>query len=66
MSNKVAGYRIIAGLTQAQMAEKLHISTNTYRNKEKGKSFFTSDEMKIFTDLVKNVISDAKMESIFF
>lgn len=66
MKNKVAGYRKICGLTQIQMAEKLNISVTAYRNKESGKSKFTSEEMKVFTDLVKLTINNAEMEAIFF
>lgn len=65
MNDKIAGFRRICGLTQAQMAEKLGVSVTTYRNKESGKTKFTSEEMKIFTDLVKTVIN-VEMESIFF
>ena len=65
MNDKIAGFRRICGLTQAQMAEKLSVSVTTYRNKESGKTKFTSEEMKIFTDLVKIVIN-VEMESIFF
>lgn len=65
MNDKIAGFRRICGLTQAQMAEKLSISVTTYRNKESGKTKFTSEEMKIFTDLVKTIIN-VEMESIFF
>lgn len=66
MSNKIAGYRRICGLTQAQMSKKLGLSVTAYRSKENGKTKFTSEEMKIFTDLVKAVIKNAEMESIFF
>ena len=48
------------------MSEKLNLSVTAYRNKESGKTEFTSQEMKIFTDLVKAVIANAEMESIFF
>lgn len=66
MSNKIAGYRRICGLTQVQMSEKLNLSVTAYRNKESGKTEFTSQEMKIFTDLVKAVIGNVEMEAIFF
>ena len=38
--NKVKGYRNMLGLSQKDMANKLNISINAYRNKENGKVEF--------------------------
>lgn len=64
--NKILGYRKMLGLTQKQMAEKLGISENQYRSKEKGKFDFSSSEMKKFYELVKNELKNIKIEDIFF
>lgn len=47
-SDKIRGYRHMLGKTQAQMAETLNISPQSYHNKECGKVRFTDDEKMIF------------------
>lgn len=44
--------------TQAQMAKYLHISPQTYRNKELGHTQFTSDEMFAISRLLHASVED--------
>ena len=66
MSNIISGYRKMAGLTQKKMARELGISEGTYRNKEKGRTFFKNNEMKTFFELVKRENSTVTINEIFF
>lgn len=56
----------MAGLTQREMAKELNISEGTYRNKEKGISFFKQNEIDKFYKLVKKVNPEITVEDIFF
>ena len=42
--SKLRGYRVMLGLTQQQMADKLGISLQSYNNKELGKTSFKDKE----------------------
>lgn len=65
--NKVLGYRKMLNKTQAQMAKKLNISEQAYRNKEKGKTEFKKDEMIVFKNiLISNGLKNVTLEDIFF
>lgn len=66
MKQKIVGYRKMCGLSQKKMSEQLGISVQAYRNKESGKTQFTSGEMKKFKSLVDEVLSDVSLEDIFF
>jgi len=56
MQIKLYELRKEAGLTQAQMAEKLNISETTYRSKELGQTDFKLSEMfKIANFFQKNI-----------
>lgn len=66
MKYKVAGYRKMLGLTQAEMAEKINVSETTYRNKEKGRIPFKDYEMEIIHQLLKPVNRDISISDIFF
>ena len=48
---KIKEYRIIKGYTQKELAEVLGIEQNTYSDKERGKTNFTIDEIKIIKEL---------------
>ncbi|MBY7665721.1 helix-turn-helix transcriptional regulator [Staphylococcus agnetis] len=64
--NKVLGYRKMLNKTQAQMAKKLNISEQAYRNKEKGKTEFKKDEMIVFKNiLISNGLKNVTLEDIF-
>lgn len=42
--DKLRGYRVMLGLTQKDMSDKLNISLQSYNNKETGKSAFNDKE----------------------
>lgn len=42
--SKLKGYRVMLGLTQQAMADKLEISLQSYNNKETGKTPFKDKE----------------------
>ena len=48
---KIKEYRIIKGYTQRELPETLVIKQNTYSDKERGKTNFTIDEIKIIKEL---------------
>ena len=48
---KIKEYRIIKGYTQRELAEILGIKQNTYSDKERVKTNFTIDEIKIIKEL---------------
>ena len=54
---KVREYRIKHSYTQREFAELLGIKQNTYSDKERGKTKFTIDEIKLIKELL-NVTYD--------
>lgn len=46
------------GITQKELADKLGISETAYRQKEKGKRAFRSDEMFIIADILGKDIGE--------
>lgn len=64
--NTVKSYRVLIGLTQKQMAEKLCISEGQYREKENGKFLFNQRDMKKFMRVVREVNKNVTYEEIFF
>lgn len=63
---KIAGYRVMIGLTQSQMASKMGISRQSYYAKETGKTPFKDSEKKLFRDLIRNLIPNITIDEIFF
>ena len=55
---KIKEYRIIKGYTQRELAEILGIKQNTYSDKERGKTNFTIDEIKIIKELFSVTYDD--------
>lgn len=55
---KIKKYRIIKGYTQRELAEILGIKQNTYSDKERGKTNFTIDEIKIIKELFNTTYDD--------
>ncbi|WP_278534358.1 helix-turn-helix transcriptional regulator [Streptococcus vestibularis] len=51
------------GITQRELAQKLGISETAYRQKEKGKRAFKSDEMFIIADILKKDIGEIFSDS---
>lgn len=64
--NKIRGYRNMLGLTQKDMAKKLDISSNAYRNKEAGRVDFRDNEKVIIKELILPMFPDITFEEIFF
>ena len=55
---RIKEYRIIKGYTQKELAEVLGIKKNTYSDKERGKTNFTIDEIKIIKELFSVTYDD--------
>ena len=55
---KVKEYRMVKGYTQREIAELLGIKQNTYSDKERGKSKFTIDEIKLIKKLLEVTYDD--------
>lgn len=66
MTAKVKGYRIMVGLTQQELALKLGISVQSYRNKEKGRVAFKDSEKIFIRDLFGKVVEGITLEDLFF
>lgn len=64
--NKVKGYRNMLGLSQKDMADKLSISINAYRNKENGKVEFRDNEKIIIKEMILPIFPQVTLEEIFF
>ena len=66
MKHKIAGYRIMLGLTQDDIAEKFAISKQAYRMKEIGKSAFNDREKIMFKNMLKDIFPNITIDEIFF
>ena len=55
---KIKEYRIIKWYTQKELADILGIKQNTYSDKERGKTNFTIDEIKIIKELFNTTYDD--------
>lgn len=66
MKRIIAGYRVMLGFTQAELAEKLHISRQSYYMKESGKVPFTDKEKIVIKELVSRIKPDVTIDSLFF
>ena len=55
---RIKEYRIIKEYTQRELAEVLGIKQNTYSDKERGKTNFTIDEIKIIKELFNTTYDD--------
>lgn len=65
-TDKVKGYRIMLGLTQKEVANKLNISISSYINKETGRTAFKDNEKLLFKELLTPYFSNITLEEIFF
>lgn len=63
---KLKGYRVMLGLTQRQMAEKLGISLQSYNNKETGKNAFNDRERFKIRDMVREIKPDITIDELFY
>ena len=66
MPNKLKGYRVMAGLTQKDMAEALGISSSAYNQKENGTININIDESKKLYEFIKEKLPAINFEDIFF
>lgn len=65
MVNKVKGYRVMAGYTQEDIAEKLGISRLSVIRKETGIGNYNEEEQKQLLKLLKEKIPDLNREDVF-
>lgn len=63
---KIRGLRVMAGFSQADIAKKFGVSSQSYSKKERGITAFTDNEKIIFTELINEVVPNETIESIFF
>lgn len=56
----------MAGFSQADIAKKFGVSSQSYSKKERGITAFTDNEKIIFTELINEVVPNETIESIFF
>lgn len=63
---KLRGYRVMLGLTQQAMADKLGITKQSYNSKELGKSQFKDRERLIIRDLVREIKPDITIDELFY
>lgn len=63
---KIAGYRVMLGLTQKQLSEILKISRQAYSEKERGNIPFKDNEKRILKDLLKKEIPTITIDELFF
>lgn len=64
--NKVAGYRTMLGLTQKDIATKLDISSQSYSNKENGKTSFNDREKIMLKEIFNEIDKSLTIDTIFF
>ena len=58
--SKLKGYRVMLGLTQQAMADKLDISLQSYNNKETGKTPFNDKEKRALKTIVAEINTHLK------
>lgn len=64
--DRLKGYRVMLGLTQSQMADKLNISLQSYNNKETGKTPFNDKEKRVIKSMVAEVEPDITIDKLFY
>lgn len=64
--SKLKGYRVMLGLTQQAMAEKLNISLQSYNNKETGKNAFNDRERLAIKSMVAEIKPDITIDELFY
>ena len=63
--SKARAYRVLANLTQEEMAKALNLSVVSYRLKESGEREFTQSEMNAFVNKIKTVDDTVTLDTIF-
>lgn len=64
--SKLRGYRVMLGLTQQQMANKLKISLQSYNNKELGKTPFNDKERLAIKSMIAEIKPDITIDELFY
>lgn len=64
--SKLRGYRVMLGLTQQQMADKLKISLQSYNNKETKKTPFNDKERLAIKSMVAEIKPDITIDELFY
>lgn len=64
--SKLRGYRVMLGLTQQQMADKLNISLQSYNNKETKKTSFNDKERLAIKSMVAEIKPDITIDELFY
>ena len=64
--SKLRGYRVMLGLTQQQMADKLDISLQSYNNKETKKTPFNDKERLAIKSMVAEIKPDITIDELFY
>ena len=64
--DKLRGYRVMLGLTQKDMSDKLNISLQSYNNKETGKSAFNDKERLAIKSMVSENKPDITIDELFY
>lgn len=66
--NKLKGYRVMAKLTQKDMAKALNVNLSTYNQKENNSDEFTIKEAKVIVKKLKEKIPNINLsaDDIFF
>lgn len=63
---RIKGYRVMLGLTQQAMADKLGISLQSYNNKELGKTAFNDTERLAIKAIVAEIKPDITIDELFY
>lgn len=64
--NKIAGYRVMLQLTQKDLSKKLGISSQSYSNKENGKTSFSDGEKIKLKEIFAQISENLTIDDIFF
>lgn len=64
--SKLRGYRVMLGLTQQEMADKLKISLQSYNNKELAKTAFNDKERLLIKSMVAKIKPDITIDELFY
>lgn len=64
--SKLKGYRVMLGLTQQAMADKLNISLQSYNNKETKKTPFNDKERLAIKSMVAEIKPDITIDELFY
>lgn len=63
--NKIKGYRVMAGITQAEMAKKIGIGERTYTTKEQDIRKFTVSELDALVKVLNECNLNIKISDLF-